>query len=567
MNIGTGTQAEAFIRTNLNRSSPQNAVMSEAGNRVAALDTGHTIAAGEVFGFSYWWRDASGWNDGADRMGFTFYTTLDDTVSGAVETSREFLSELSTANSAYELAEGTHTASAGEDGKRLFISFRGVDGNGASNGFARVDDISVARGTTGGAGGGIATIDWAAGGAWRDADTGLSDTLLDIDSFAGAVLEFPVSDGFSYIANNSMKRATGEDFMLNKMVLSGTAAAAGQNATLTGNTLMFTRSLTGDSPVIENNALGEGFAYTISMPVIPYHELVIGGDGTAPLTIDGAISNFDALHVGAINKTGNSTVVLAGSHPYSGSTTVGAGTFALADATLSDSAVVVVHAGSTLVGRGTIARDLQLFGTLQIDLDAGDRIDVLGGIETVGATLALSGTPTNGQVIGSYGLLDGDFAEVTGLPAGFGLEMAQGGNEIAIVATAGDAYATWIEGTPSVTGSDAEFEADANGDGVTNGVAFFLGAPDALANATSFLPTVLALPDEAVLRFTRTEFAAGLDFKVRYSTDLVNWDAAVDGQDGVDITILGAGFDWVVVTFPAALAPDGELYCQLEVTR
>ena len=69
-NIGTGSQADVIARLNLNRSSPQNAVIPETAGRVPALDTGHTLAAGEIFRARYWWRDASNWNDASDQVGF-----------------------------------------------------------------------------------------------------------------------------------------------------------------------------------------------------------------------------------------------------------------------------------------------------------------------------------------------------------------------------------------------------------------------------------------------------------------------------------------------------------------
>ncbi len=569
VNIGTGSQADVFIRTNQNRTSPQNAVMSEAGNRVAAVDTGHTIATGEMFGFSYWWRDASNWNDGADRIGFRFYTTVDDTINGAVANSQEYLSNTSTANATYELAEGTHTATAAEDGKRLFVAFTGVDGNGNANGFARVDDITVARGTVG-AGNGIAMMDWASGGAWTDADTGLSDTLLDIDAFPGAVLEFPTTDGFSYVASNTMTRATGLDFMLNKLVLSGTTDGAGA-ATIDGKALLFTPSLDGSPAMIENKANGADNEFSIETPIVVWENLVIRGDGTAELTIAGGTREARPEVGVIVDKLGTSTLKLTGDQPISTSIDVREGTLKLEGANLDGFTSLWIREGATLFGSGQVGDTLDLCGTWVIDLSAGDRIDMETFEIEMPGTLRFEGTPTgDAQVFASYEFLDilTSAVQMEGLPPGHVVDFAYDGKQFAVRR---DPYAEWAEVTSGLSGVEAAFDADPNGDGVANGLAFFLGAADATADARSLLPALSVSPPSASLSFGRADAAIGNAFRVRFSADLAAWVEAIDGQAGVTVQLdddaLGLGMDQVTVSVPLALAVDGQLFLDLLVQK
>ena len=95
-NVGGADQTFDFIRTNIELSSDQNAVISDSPDRQAGINTGHSISLGDVFDYSYFWRDASAWNDAGDQVGFRFFTTLDDTIGGSVVNEYEFLSGTST---------------------------------------------------------------------------------------------------------------------------------------------------------------------------------------------------------------------------------------------------------------------------------------------------------------------------------------------------------------------------------------------------------------------------------------------------------------------------------------
>ncbi len=145
-----GAPTMQATRTNL--ASPdgsRNAVLSLSGDRVFTSElglNGYIISAGDTFDVQYEWRDAFNWNDSLDRVGVTLFTTDDDTITGAMTELIVDFSELSTANNAYETVDhdAFYTATAGDAGKRLFLYFNGVTGEGSdTNGFARFDNLTL----------------------------------------------------------------------------------------------------------------------------------------------------------------------------------------------------------------------------------------------------------------------------------------------------------------------------------------------------------------------------------------------------------------------------------------
>lgn len=146
-NIGGGQGAEA-TNTNLDFDGTRNAVLSDNGGRKFAVDSGHTVAVGDLFRASFVWRDAGNWDDGSDAVAVTLYTTADDTIAGSRTVLQTLLAPVSTQNGAYESVELTFGAvNAAAVNKRLFVFFEGVDGNSITNGFARLDNFVLERGT------------------------------------------------------------------------------------------------------------------------------------------------------------------------------------------------------------------------------------------------------------------------------------------------------------------------------------------------------------------------------------------------------------------------------------
>ncbi|MEM0896453.1 MAG: chondroitinase-B domain-containing protein, partial [Verrucomicrobiota bacterium] len=143
-NIGSGNQNAGATATDKDYDGSRNAAIGSQtlGSKIHGLDTGHTIAEGDVFGLAYFWRDAFGWDDASDRIRVSLFVTDDDTIGGARTDLVVDLSELSTQNNTYESVAHPeiYTASAANAGKRLFVAF---DSKAAANRYARLDNFEL----------------------------------------------------------------------------------------------------------------------------------------------------------------------------------------------------------------------------------------------------------------------------------------------------------------------------------------------------------------------------------------------------------------------------------------
>jgi autotransporter-associated beta strand protein len=348
--------------------------------------------------------------------------------------------------------------------------------------------------------------------------------------------------------------------------------------------------------VIEIAASGSGFSYEISCPLVLFDDLEIRGDGDVEVELSGELSDY--LEGRGLSKSGSSTVRLSGILSYSGSTNVRGGTL-LFDTPEVASSHLEVTAGTvggvtTLAGglsvTGTLAPgfptgtfavvgDVSLGGILAIDLDGvtHDRLVVGQRLDLSGATLAVATLPGGASevayVIASYGSRSGVFETVTGLPAGYRLiydyDDGNTSNNIAIVQATPTPYDLWVAAS-NLTGPEAALEADPNGDRVSNGIAFVLGAASALEDSSALLPTAELKGARYEFVFRRVDQASALRAVVQYGTGLESWASAEDGVKGVAIMVtddhFGPGIDRVVVAMPTALAMEGTLFARLVVT-
>ena len=149
VNVG-GTPTMQSTRTNLpSPDGTRNAVLSLSGDRIFGSElglNGYIMSEGDTFDVQYEWRDAFNWNDNLDKVEVTLFTTDDDTITGGVTELVSDFSELSTANNTYETVDhdAFYTASSEDAGKRLFLYFKGTNGEGSdNNGFARFDNLTL----------------------------------------------------------------------------------------------------------------------------------------------------------------------------------------------------------------------------------------------------------------------------------------------------------------------------------------------------------------------------------------------------------------------------------------
>jgi hypothetical protein len=152
INLGGGQTVEATrsddVVSNVILNATRNAVLSDSGTRKFAVDTGHDLVAGDSFRAVFDWRDAGNWDDASDTVAVTLYTTANNLIDGSRTVVQTLQSPLSSQDSTYEQASLVFDAvGAAAAGKRLFVFFEGIDGNASTNGFARLDNFVLERGT------------------------------------------------------------------------------------------------------------------------------------------------------------------------------------------------------------------------------------------------------------------------------------------------------------------------------------------------------------------------------------------------------------------------------------
>jgi hypothetical protein len=132
--------------------------------------------------------------------------------------------------------------------------------------------------------------------------------------------------------------------------------------------------------------------------------------------------------------------------------------------------------------------------------------------------------------------------------------------------TVQSAFEYWSAGAAS--------NADANSDGVSNAMAWLLGAANTSTNAISLLPTYDNTSDATYFIYTyrRSDMAnvsPGTVITVEYGTNLSNWTTA--SHDGTNIVIsatddfYGTGVDRVQVKIARSLATNGKLFTRLKL--
>ena len=179
------------------------------------------------------------------------------------------------------------------------------------------------------------------------------------------------------------------------------------------------------------------------------------------------------------------------------------------------------------------------------------------------------------------GAISGDVPVTVNLPGGWTADapVIVGNNlQINITSTGGggSAYDTWAGG--------AVFTDDDNGDGVTNGVAFLLGAADPDEVATDRLPTVTESGGSLIMTFNCLPVAdrGTATLRVEHSSDLGildPWTATVDvvpdADDAVpdnDVTfvvdtVTEAPLNKITVTIGTAAAAGGKLFGRLDASQ
>lgn len=239
---------------------------------------------------------------------------------------------------------------------------------------------------------------------WQNSDG--DDVLSPVGTITtNAVLRFGGTGGYT-ATNNLNLSATGDRHLVTRVILNASAgtstiAASGSNAFRFDSTI-------GVAPQIRQDGAG---SFNISHPLeLTGRNLQLAGDGIGTVTLSGTIVQQTG-QTGAITKIGNSTFILTGNNPYSGGTTVNAGTLSVHNTAGSGtgSGAVTVN-GGTLGGTGTIAgaTAVNAGGTIRGDSGTGIGTLNLGNTTILGATGSTGGTLATRLAVNGGGTVTGN---------------------------------------------------------------------------------------------------------------------------------------------------------------
>jgi autotransporter-associated beta strand protein len=398
-----------------------------------------------------------------------------------------------------------------------------------------------------------------------------------------------------------------------------------------------TGGITGTGNLLLNN-LGLA-ANTISITTATVNHtgsITLQGTGTGATTISGVIG---ANVTGITQNSATSRLDLSGANTYAGNLTVNAGLVRLSNApdplnanTGNDASTVTIAAtgatldltytgtdkvdklviGSTQQANGVYGKvgsvspvigisQITGDGTLTVGTESGPgplhhfTITPIGGTQTVGTaitgititakdasdntatgftgTVSFSGTGgfTGTSSTFSLGVLSG--VSVTPANAGSGLtlivtEGVAGPTGTATITTIQTQYAAWAGG--------ALFDADTNGDGVKNGLAWILGAANPNASALGLLPAVSTSGGNMLFTFKRNQASinASTALTIDVGTTLASWPNAYNvgtdtagSTEGVAIVKNSPGAGTDTVTLTVTRAPDAKKFARLKATQ
>jgi hypothetical protein len=253
------------------------------------------------------------------------------------------------------------------------------------------------------------------------------------------------------------------------------------------------------------------------------------------------------------------------------------------------------------LGSLTFMADLKLNGNLEVAVDPDqlpncDRVNVSGVLEveileaqednTGTVKISNIGNPyASGQVFQIFNkpLIHGASKAIDPLVPALGLlwdnRLSVDGSIAVITDPAIITYDQWAKDISGLSGSDAAFEADPNEDGTANGLAFVLGASDALSDINDLLPEWNYVPariedgdeypGEFVISYRHSQNAAiSVSSALEYSMDMINWTLVTEDEAHITIetqeNFYNSGTDRIEVHFLDSIAPERRFLVRLK---
>ena len=290
------------------------------------------------------------------------------------------------------------------------------------------------------------------------------------------------------------------------------------------------------------DAITGGGAIRTGLPGFPNAAIICGvADGSGIFT--GSIGNYtpNPSAVGQVIKRGTGTQTLAGANTYTGNTTVEEGSLVLDTA----GSLTFKPGANGVSNRITGAGSVTLSGTFNLDLATADLtpgnswnlVDVDALDENYGESFVVSGfTEASGVWTTTAGSNVWTFTEADG--------------NLTLSAAAG--YSNWATTNAGGDGPDLDFD----GDGVKNGIEYFMGQTGSSFTA---MPGPVTSGGATSVTWTRNPAATVASFEVQFSATLGNdWAPVPAGE--VNLTDPTK----VIYTFPAPLS--GKRFVRLSVT-
>jgi autotransporter-associated beta strand protein len=357
---------------------------------------------------------------------------------------------------------------------------------------------------------------------------------FDAGTFTVGTLNMGLKSGLSTGSANGTVNVGGGSFTVNTAFTLGSHSGGGaSNATLnlTGGTFTSNVNILKGSSTANSTINLDGGILDLNGNAI--------GSGSAAITLtaeSGTLRDVATINgTGGLTKTTAGTLIVEGTDPYSGDTTVTQGTLTLSNAAGALNANTINDASTVTIASTGATLNLAYTGT--------DLVDKL----FVGATQLAAGT---------YGKV-GSLSPVIGIPQ-------ITGDGTLTVATGPAGYGSWA----TLNGAGVNLDDDHDGDGVKNGVEYFLGGPS--GNTTGFTALPGMVNTAGTLSVT---WPKGTGYAGAYSTDFVVETSAtlsgpwtVETIGGGNITDTPNPGGSVKYTFPGGPAYSGKNFARLKVT-